>query len=93
MEFTTGTATSDTNAMIIGRNNEENLFACGRDYRLGHSPPMHSAPVCGAAGGNDLQFIVARASNHGGCVGRAEVISELTLRQALWSTISDSRSA
>ena len=39
--------------------NEENLFACGRDFRLGHSLPMHSAPVCGAAG-YDLEFIVAR---------------------------------
>jgi hypothetical protein len=44
----------------LGVFNEENLFACGRDFRLGHSPPMHSAPVCGAAGGNDLEFIVAR---------------------------------
>ena len=39
---------------------EENLFACGGDFRLGSFAPMHSAPVCGAAGGNDLEFIVAR---------------------------------
>ena len=38
-----GRVTSDTNATIIG--NEENLFACGRNFRLGHSPRMHSAPV------------------------------------------------
>jgi hypothetical protein len=43
----------------LGVFNEENLFACVRDFRLDHSPPMHSAPVCGAAGGNDLEFIVA----------------------------------
>jgi hypothetical protein len=44
----------------LGVFNEENLFACGRDFRLGSFATVRSAPVCGAAGGNDLEFIVAR---------------------------------
>ena len=30
-----GRAASDTNAIIMGVFNKENLFACGRDFRLG----------------------------------------------------------
>ena len=49
-----------TNAMIIGRvQRGESIRLRGATSAWGHSPPMHSAPVCGAAGGNDLEFIVA----------------------------------